>query len=74
MAYSSMHIFRRTPITSPGLAPRGQYTVQSLHWWHSQISGLLTTSFSPHWAWSISFRGKGFSPGVRLHTTEQVSH
>src|SRR5665648_1111141 len=61
--------------TRPGLAPRGHWATQSLHWWQSHTSGSPMSLFlSPHWAHIISLRGNGLSSGVRLHTTEQVAH
>jgi hypothetical protein len=46
-----MLIERITFITSPGLAPRGQWVEQSLQWMQSQLSRLDTSfSFNPNWA------------------------
>ena len=66
---------RRTFITSPGLAPRGQWVEQSLQWMHSQLSRPATSlSFIPNWACTISLRGNGEPAGVMGHTTVQVEH
>ena len=58
-----MHICRRTPRTSPGLAPRGQWAVQSLHWWHSQMSGLRDDLFEPPLGLKHLLAGKGLVVG-----------
>src|SRR5512135_704226 len=75
MAYFSMEAFLSAPRTSAGLAPLGQYAVQSPQLWHSHTSGSAAIlSLRPHCAQTISFLGNAPASGDMLQTTEQVAH